>query len=1082
MADYISQFTGSEIDQRLAKVPQLETAVAGKQATLVSGTNIKTINGQPVLGSGDMQIQSGDTNAVKYVAQTLTDEQKAQARANIDAASLEDIADMDFVTAATLPTASASTMGHIYLIGPDANNNYDRYFTQEDGSSYSWVSLGSTQIDLSTYATKEEVTQLEAKVDELETGKMPLVFDKQDKYIKTDGTVLATTDNDFECTTDYYPVKEGDVLILSLYAYGNVCHALYDTNKTFVSYFNSECWTNQTTEITIPSNGYMRFSNRKARNTNPYVIVKGTGLNDLKGKIEDLENETSQLSSEIISVGDDVSKVEHEVDKIKDNELHLDFDHAGFINANNDGTITNDSDFECTTAYYPVKNGDVLVISLYAYGNVCHALYDENKAFVSAFNSECWTGGTAEITVPSDGFMRFSNRKARNTKPYAEFKGDSIAELRTDVSNLDGRVSAIEAKDSTAEIAKKLFTPDKDAWIIDETVKTFYPKQKRIEHKYNGEVSPQRRFVALGFDDFVPSDFAWVIPLLEKYGFRSTFNRVQREIDISETPSDIIAENIEMNAVLNGGHELGDHTWIHQMFPYNEPLFNGQNPSSPDGSQVAFPSNSQLRDDRGDGKNVFGRTLTNNVKTDIGYQAPDINTTWGAMTDAQCQQLREAFSLYGGAYNLITLMDTLSNKYLGTTGSSRGSWDNVSGKYTGGIFTGCKTSANHEVWERIVQITALLMKDRFGLNYNIQTWSLPGSRRSMCYFENDGKFYYDAGFTQYCNDLARFESSLYEDLAGNAKSRSWTDVLREYGYRVTHDAADPGRYDGTHEGSMRVQNILNADLSRPDCLIYHTQRSFNFSNAWSEYTEGTDLQGTEPYEVQMYDGGYGESTKKSFRTAIEVWRRNMANGVVWGEVIDSDESYSLKMIVEGLLKYAYKTGAEVITKAEAYDICFNHPVRNGNLIYNPGLRNTAKEFMPTAITVPTNPDGYVGDCSVSVSDGVPVLSTTGDTIYRHYGIPYGKIKFSADIKGTGTVAIRFIKNNTRLDHQEWATAILTINVSNADFERKDGSFIVPDNAMTAYETQYAGYGDKIIGLHITYSSGLFVKNIDLRMD
>lgn len=190
MADYISQFTGSEIDQRLAKVSQLETS---KQDALVSGSNIKTINGESVLGSGD--ITAGDPNAVKYVAQTLTDEQKAQARTNIAAASAAELGQIvtsisgieadidsleaavqainvgDYVTATTLPTASASTMGHIYLIGPDANNNYDRYFTQESGGAYSWVSLGSTQIDLSTYATKAEVTELEHKVDDISTGK-----------------------------------------------------------------------------------------------------------------------------------------------------------------------------------------------------------------------------------------------------------------------------------------------------------------------------------------------------------------------------------------------------------------------------------------------------------------------------------------------------------------------------------------------------------------------------------------------------------------------------------------------------------------------------------------------------------------------------------------------------------------------------------------------------------------------------------------------------------------------------------------------------------------------------------------------
>lgn len=58
-----------------------------KQAALVSGTNIKTINGESVLGSGD--IVAGDPNAVKYVSQTLTSEQKAQARDNIGIFNLE---------------------------------------------------------------------------------------------------------------------------------------------------------------------------------------------------------------------------------------------------------------------------------------------------------------------------------------------------------------------------------------------------------------------------------------------------------------------------------------------------------------------------------------------------------------------------------------------------------------------------------------------------------------------------------------------------------------------------------------------------------------------------------------------------------------------------------------------------------------------------------------------------------------------------------------------------------------------------------------------------------------------------------
>jgi hypothetical protein len=157
MADYLSQFTGSEIDARLAKVPQLESAVAGKQATLVSGSNIKTINGQPVLGSGNLQIREGDPDAVKFSEQTLSESQQQQARQNIGAASLGDVQNSEFVTVTTLPTASAETMGKIYLVGPDENDNYARYITQQDGSTYEWVPLGTTNIDLSEYAKIEQL-------------------------------------------------------------------------------------------------------------------------------------------------------------------------------------------------------------------------------------------------------------------------------------------------------------------------------------------------------------------------------------------------------------------------------------------------------------------------------------------------------------------------------------------------------------------------------------------------------------------------------------------------------------------------------------------------------------------------------------------------------------------------------------------------------------------------------------------------------------------------------------------------------------------------------------------------------------
>ena len=86
-----NDFTTTE-KNKLGALPtntELTSALNGKQATLVSGSNIATINGQSLLNGGD--IVAGDPNAVKYVEQTLTTAQKAQARQNIGAASSSDV-------------------------------------------------------------------------------------------------------------------------------------------------------------------------------------------------------------------------------------------------------------------------------------------------------------------------------------------------------------------------------------------------------------------------------------------------------------------------------------------------------------------------------------------------------------------------------------------------------------------------------------------------------------------------------------------------------------------------------------------------------------------------------------------------------------------------------------------------------------------------------------------------------------------------------------------------------------------------------------------------------------------------------
>ena len=101
-------------------------------------------------------------NLVNYYLKSET-YTKAEVQTLIDA-----IKQFTYEVVQTLPTASASTVGKIYLVpnaDPQAQNVKDEYITltttEEQTTTYSWEKIGSTTIDLSNYYTK---TQADAAI------------------------------------------------------------------------------------------------------------------------------------------------------------------------------------------------------------------------------------------------------------------------------------------------------------------------------------------------------------------------------------------------------------------------------------------------------------------------------------------------------------------------------------------------------------------------------------------------------------------------------------------------------------------------------------------------------------------------------------------------------------------------------------------------------------------------------------------------------------------------------------------------------------------------------------------------------
>lgn len=92
------------IASTIARDSEVTSAVASKQDTLVSGTNIKTINGTTLLGSGDIVISGGGGGARRVV--TGTD--AATVTPNADTTDVLDLATLSQTTTFANPTGTLS--------------------------------------------------------------------------------------------------------------------------------------------------------------------------------------------------------------------------------------------------------------------------------------------------------------------------------------------------------------------------------------------------------------------------------------------------------------------------------------------------------------------------------------------------------------------------------------------------------------------------------------------------------------------------------------------------------------------------------------------------------------------------------------------------------------------------------------------------------------------------------------------------------------------------------------------------------------------------------------------------------------
>ena len=211
------------------------------------------------LGSTAVQPTDLPHDDVKFTEQTLTEEQKSQARTNIGAVSRADLDAAQlgsFVEAwdgestpvvANIPSGvtvtynstpyvgtlapSASTVGKIYLVS-DTNGNYDRYAVAENGGEYTWQGLGSTAMDLSGYATKEDAAAIEMKM-------VPLLYEGTEQET-VNASALATRNYYINTSTGKYNTSSSYKHSITPVAPGQVVKVTANSSAAaYISFFKS---------------------------------------------------------------------------------------------------------------------------------------------------------------------------------------------------------------------------------------------------------------------------------------------------------------------------------------------------------------------------------------------------------------------------------------------------------------------------------------------------------------------------------------------------------------------------------------------------------------------------------------------------------------------------------------------------------------------------------------------------------------------------------------------------------------------------------------------------------------------------
>lgn len=656
-----------------------------------------------------------------------------------------------------------------------------------------------------------------------------------------------------------------------------------------------------------------------------------------------------------------------------------------------------------------------------------------------------------------------------------------------------------------------------DVSIADEILAGEYFKKWIIDTIESKPLPVDGKYFAMGWADFFPEDYNIILPLLNKYGHRSTFYFQQKPV--SNNFSRTWNNTAYAKVIGYSDSYRGDHTFAHTVFPYEIPKADG----------YYFPSNDELRIDGGDGKNQFGADVNQTVYSFYGGIATNwlklppfiYNSTFADLTDGSCDTIRQQVAVFkmpkdaslGQTY--LQVLDSLSERYCGTSGWSvkddytTRTPNNVSGTYPsesdtilGGIFQGGSTLQNHEIWERLLTIEDAYSKE-FEENTNDRTyWATSGGITAKYHYLNGASRYYDKTYDTLADCASQFYSSI------NNEVRSIKDALYKAGIIGTMGAGTQAfrgsgyNIYGRHE-SQRIYK-KNAFKSKPDNIGDGYTNSFRTWDWSIPIADQNTILANDSLVKELYDytasnsryagSVYTSSSPPNFSDILKTMVKYIAWGTIPEGVGDSGTSVdsiksSFALALEGIYNFCQNAGISIISHEQALQICYNDSLKNTNIFPNPTFDNTLRDLYPTSISMPYYPDGWNGGVVVDDTIGNTSIEafeidnqTESSITYftRTYIVDFGDMDFSFYAKGTGTLTVKKIINTDLYDNDATNTfsTIITSEVNNTYYSKVSESYTVSNVSLLTYsspvdeeemsqQNYYNGWDNKICGFEIT---------------